>query len=146
MVREGKGKKDRIVPIGERAGLWISATSRRRGPRSSSSPTRAGSSCTSTVSRSERTAHGLVKAYIANVGRRQDRRLPPVPAHDGDVDARQRRRHPPHPGDPGPRQLSTTEIYTQVSIRKLKDVHALTHPADRPRARPPIFIDQSDKQ
>ena len=33
-----------------------------------------------------------------------------------------------------PGQLSTTEIYTQVSIRKLKEVHALTHPADRPRA------------
>lgn len=32
----------------------------------------------------------------------------------------------------GHSQLSTTEIYTQVSIRKLKDVHALTHPADRP--------------
>jgi integrase/recombinase XerD len=34
----------------------------------------------------------------------------------------------------GHSQLSTTEIYTQVSIRKLKEIHALTHPADRPRA------------
>jgi hypothetical protein len=25
-----------------------------------------------------------------------------------------------------------TEVYTQVSIRKLKTVHAMTHPADRP--------------
>ncbi len=25
--------------------------------------------------------------------------------------------------------LSTTQIYTQVSIKKLKEVHALTHPA-----------------
>ncbi|MCP5197944.1 MAG: tyrosine-type recombinase/integrase [Gammaproteobacteria bacterium] len=33
----------------------------------------------------------------------------------------------------GHSQLSTTEIYTQVSIRKLKEIHALTHPADRPR-------------
>ena len=32
----------------------------------------------------------------------------------------------------GHSQLSTTEIYTQVSIGKLKAVHALTHPADRP--------------
>jgi integrase/recombinase XerD len=31
----------------------------------------------------------------------------------------------------GHAQLSTTEIYTQVSIQKLKAVHALTHPADR---------------
>ncbi|QOC21574.1 tyrosine-type recombinase/integrase [Wenzhouxiangella sp. AB-CW3] len=31
----------------------------------------------------------------------------------------------------GHSQLSTAEVYTQVSIRKLKAVHALTHPADR---------------
>ncbi len=31
----------------------------------------------------------------------------------------------------GHSQLSTTEVYTQVSIRKLKAVHTLTHPADR---------------
>jgi hypothetical protein len=33
--------------------------------------------------------------------------------------------------------LSTTQIYTQVSIRRLKAVHALTHPnakIDRPKA------------
>jgi integrase/recombinase XerD len=29
--------------------------------------------------------------------------------------------------------LSTTEIYTQVSIRKLKEIHTATHPA---RLRP----------
>jgi integrase/recombinase XerD len=33
----------------------------------------------------------------------------------------------------GHSQLSTTEIYTQVSIKKLKEIHALTHPADRPK-------------
>jgi hypothetical protein len=31
----------------------------------------------------------------------------------------------------GDSQLSTTEIYTQVSIQKLKALHALTHPASR---------------
>jgi integrase/recombinase XerD len=31
----------------------------------------------------------------------------------------------------GHSQLSTTEIYTQVSIQKLRAVHALTHPAER---------------
>src|SRR5690606_28526761 len=36
--------------------------------------------------------------------------------------------------------LSTTQIYSQVSIRKLKQVHELTHPGaklHRPIARPP---------
>jgi integrase/recombinase XerD len=35
-------------------------------------------------------------------------------------------------------ELSTTQIYTQVNIRRLKAVHALTHPSakiDRPKAR-----------
>jgi integrase/recombinase XerD len=36
----------------------------------------------------------------------------------------------------GHAQLSTTEIYTHVSIAQLKKVHALTHPAERPRERP----------
>ena len=31
----------------------------------------------------------------------------------------------------GHSDLSTTQIYTQVSIVKLKEIHALTHPADR---------------
>lgn len=29
----------------------------------------------------------------------------------------------------GHAELSTTQIYTQVSIRKLKEIHAATHPA-----------------
>ena len=31
----------------------------------------------------------------------------------------------------GHSDLSTTQIYTQVSIAKLKEIHALTHPPDR---------------
>ncbi|MBV9575993.1 MAG: tyrosine-type recombinase/integrase, partial [Gammaproteobacteria bacterium] len=31
--------------------------------------------------------------------------------------------------------LSTTEIYTQVSIKKLKEIHTLTHPAKAVRQR-----------
>jgi integrase/recombinase XerD len=35
----------------------------------------------------------------------------------------------------GHAQLTTTEIYTHVSIAKLKEIHALTHPAERPQVR-----------
>jgi len=31
----------------------------------------------------------------------------------------------------GHAQLTTTEIYTHVTIVKLKEIHALTHPAER---------------
>jgi hypothetical protein len=30
--------------------------------------------------------------------------------------------------------LTTTQIYTQVSMRQLQQVHALTHPAERGRS------------
>jgi integrase/recombinase XerD len=36
----------------------------------------------------------------------------------------------------GHAELSTTQIYTQVSIRKLKEIHSLTHPA-KLEAKPP---------
>ena len=55
--------------------------------------------------------------------------MPSVPAHDGDVDAGERSRHPLHPAILGHAELSTTEIYTQVSIRMLKEIHSATHPA-----------------
>jgi integrase/recombinase XerD len=38
----------------------------------------------------------------------------------------------------GHAQLSTTEIYTHVTIAQLKEVHALTHPAERARERPAV--------
>jgi integrase/recombinase XerD len=31
-------------------------------------------------------------------------------------------------------RLDTTSIYTQVSIRKLKEIHTLTHPAKKDRS------------
>jgi hypothetical protein len=33
----------------------------------------------------------------------------------------------------GHAELSTTQIYTQVSIRKLKEIHTATHPGKRGR-------------
>jgi integrase/recombinase XerD len=34
------------------------------------------------------------------------------------------------------KKLTTTEIYTQVSIKKLKEIHTATHPARAKRERP----------
>ena len=72
----------------------------------------------------------LVRRYVEAAGVGKQGLVPPLPAHDGDADARERRRHPLHPGDARPRgALSTTQIYTHVSIRELKEVHTATHPA-----------------
>jgi len=42
----------------------------------------------------------------------------------------------------GHAQLSTTEIYTHVTIAKLKEVHALTHPAEAASRRTSHPTDQ----
>ena len=42
----------------------------------------------------------------------------------------------------GHAQLSTTEIYTHVTIAKLKEIHALTHPAESTPRRMSASIDQ----
>ena len=44
----------------------------------------------------------------------------------------------------GHADLSTTQIYTQVSIRKLKQVHTATHPAGRQRPPPPAGLPVED--
>ncbi len=46
----------------------------------------------------------------------------------------------------GHAELSTTQIYTQVSIRKLKEIHSLTHPAklDKEAKPPPTAPDGAD--
>jgi integrase/recombinase XerD len=38
-------------------------------------------------------------------------------------------------------ELSTTQIYTQVSIKKLQAVHALTHPTARLERREPVTVE-----
>jgi integrase/recombinase XerD len=39
-------------------------------------------------------------------------------------------------------ELSTTEIYTQVSIKKLKEVHTLTHPAKATRTKTKTIVEE----
>jgi integrase/recombinase XerD len=45
----------------------------------------------------------------------------------------------------GHAELSTTQIYTQVSIRKLKEIHSATHPAKvrSARVKESIAVDES---
>lgn len=40
-------------------------------------------------------------------------------------------------------KLDTTQIYTQVSIKKLKEIHTLTHPAKAKRTKVINFDDDS---
>ena len=130
MVRQGKGKKDRIVPIGERALAWVEAYLEEVRPRWSSSPTRA-----TLPDETGEAAPALLGSPTSSALRRARRarqdRLLPLFRHtmatlmlENGADIRFIQEMLGHAN------LNTTDD-THVSIRKLKEIHAATHPAGR---------------
>jgi integrase/recombinase XerD len=129
MIRQGKGKKDRVVPIGERALEWIAKYMEDVRPELS-------------------TGVDHVTLFLSNVGEAfSPRRLTQVvrdyveAAHLGKIGSCHLFRHTmatlmlENGADIrfiqailGHADLSTTQIYTQVSIRALKEIHTATHP------------------
>lgn len=129
-VREGKGKKDRLVPIGERAIQWTMRyldQVRSRLVRDSTCTalflTRHGTRLKPQrlTSRLHRylVASGVAKPGSCHVWRHTAATL----MHEGGADIRDLQELLGHA------QLSTTELYTHVSIARLQAVHARTHPA-----------------
>jgi integrase/recombinase XerD len=130
MVRQGKGKKDRMVPIGERAVAWIRRYLDEVRPSLVLAPdpgalflTLEGEplGCgylTERVSRYVRDAE-LGKTGSCHLFRHTCATL----MLEGGADIRYIQEMLGH------EELSTTQLYTRVSIRRLKAVHALTHPS-----------------
>lgn len=134
MVREGKGKKDRMVPLGQRACTWIGKYTDEIRPGLVVEP----DDGTLFLHEYGEAFHknrlsDLVKKYIEQAGIDKPgachifRHTMATLMLDNGADIRHIQAMLGHS------QLSTTETYTQVSSRKLKEIHALTHPADRPR-------------
>ena len=130
MVRQGKGKKDRMVPIGERAIAWIARYLNEARSQLVLPPdpgtlflTQEGDE----ISTNRLTQ--LVREYViaADMGKTGAchlfRHTCATLMLEGGADIRYIQEMLGHV------ELSTTQIYTQVSIRKLKAVHTLTHPA-----------------
>ncbi len=131
-IREGKGGRDRIVPIGERARLWIEKYVNDARVELLVPPdvgvlflTRFGEAF------SPAALTNLVRAYVdrAELGKTGSchlfrHTLATVMLERG-ADIRYIQEMLGHA------ELSTTEIYTQVSIRKLCAVYEATHPAAR---------------
>jgi integrase/recombinase XerD len=149
MVRQGKGKKDRVVPIGERALGWIRRYLDEVRPRFVVAPdpgtlflTYDGAGIGSAY------LTELVSTYVRNatLGKTGSchlfRHTCATLMLEGGADIRYIQEMLGHA------ELSTTQIYTRVSIRRLKAVHALTHPGakiERP-ATAPLTADEQAVQ
>ena len=141
LVRQGKGKRDRMVPIGERALLWVRRYLTEARPRLVAEPDD-GTLFVSAdgvgfspdrltqIAREYVKASGVPKQGTCHLFRHTMATL----MLEGGADIRYIQAMLGHA------ELSTTQIYTQVSIRALRAVHAATHPGatnTRHRSVPP---------
>lgn len=130
MIRQGKGKKDRMLPIGARALAWIVKY------RDDVRPELACGADDATLfltTLGEAFAPGrmtqMVREYIdaADTGKRGSchlfRHTMATLMLENGADIRYIQAMLGHA------ELSTTQIYTQVSVRRLKAIHTATHPA-----------------
>jgi integrase/recombinase XerD len=129
MVRLGKGKKDRVVPIGERALGWVEKYLTDVRPQYAMEPDEGVLFLTG---EGEAITPGhlsaLVSAYVdaAGIGKRGSchlfRHTMATLMLENGADTRFIQALLGH------EQLSSTQLYTQVAIGKLKEIHTATHP------------------
>lgn len=130
-VREGKGKKDRYVPLGARASQWIRRYVEEVRPELVIEPDQGYLFLHEFGEQFEKNRlSDLVKKYLRLAGIETGschlfRHAMATQMLDNGADIRFIQAILGHA------QLTTTEIYTHVTIAKLKEVHALTHPAEQ---------------
>ena len=130
LVREGKGRKDRLVPIGERACVWVKKYVNDARPQLATGRdegvlflTAYGDSLT------DDHLSGAVKDYIEQSGVHTKgschlfRHACATHMLENGADTRFIQALLGHSS------LATTQVYTHVALTKLKEIHAATHPA-----------------
>jgi len=129
-VRQGKGKKDRIVPVGACAAAWLTRYLDEARPRLGVDPREpalfltgyGGAFNADVLSR-------MVSAWMKKAGLKGSchllRHTCATHMLEGGADIRYIQQLLGH------ENLETTAIYTEVSIKTLKEVHARCHPAAR---------------
>jgi integrase/recombinase XerD len=130
LVRQGKGKKDRYVPIGERAIAWLEKYIREARPQLAIEPDDMTVFLTvqgEPFSRDHMTSNVKARIDAAKLGKTGAchlfRHTMATLMHENGADIRFIQEILGHV------KLETTQIYTHVSIRTLQQVHASTHPA-----------------
>ena len=129
MIRQGKGKKDRVVPLGERCQAWIEKYLREARPQLVVEP----DDSTVFLNNLGKPFHPgtlthLVREYViaSGVGKKGAchlfRHTAATLMLEGGADIRYIQELLGHS------DLETTEIYTHVTIDKLQAVHRVTHP------------------
>ena len=136
LIREGKGRKDRLIPLGERALFWVQAYLANSRPQlvwnlyeKTLFLSREGGALNHVwlstqmaqyVKRAETGKHGgchLFRHTMATLMLEGGADIRFIQVMLGHAD------------------MSTTQIYTQVAIRQLQQVHASTHPGAQRRVR-----------
>ena len=130
LVRQGKGKKDRYVPISERAIAWLEKYVREGRPQLAIEPDDMTVFLTAQgepFSRDHMTWTVKDRIDAAKLGKTGSchlfRHTMATLMHEGGADIRYIQQMLGH------EDIKTTQIYTQVAIRALQQIHAATHPA-----------------
>lgn len=130
LVRQGKGRKDRLIPIGERALVWIDRYHHEARPQWAREPDNGILFLTANgdgfsldrltqLARHYVTLSGVGKQGACHLFRHTLATL----MLEGGADLRYVQQMLGHA------DISTTQIYTHVSIRHLQAIHTATHPA-----------------
>jgi len=130
IIRQGKGKKDRVIPIGERALGWVKRYLADVRPQLVVDPTDTTIYLTQYGTKFSPTSLSLlVKDYVdrAKIGKKGSchmfRHSMATSMLENGADLRFIQAMLGHAN------LNTTQIYTQVGIKKLQQIHEATHPA-----------------
>lgn len=143
MIRQGKGKKDRLVPIGERALAWCRRYLQELRPRLAPEPDHGflfvmkdGGGPMSVHALTERVSRFVERAGVRKYGScHLFRHTMATLMLENGADIRFIQAILGHA------HLQSTEVYTHLSIRKLKEVHAATHPGAMLRRRAKTLVE-----
>jgi integrase/recombinase XerD len=137
-IRQGKGHKDRVVPVGDRALVWLERYLDEVRPRLM---LRTNETALFLTSYGEAFNPDVISRMVTRCIKKADidragschllRHTCATHMLEGGADIRFIQQLLGH------EKLETTAIYTQVSIEQLKDVHRRTHPAEKPKPSRP---------